>query len=148
MPVGGYAVAARLKIPPLVLVVSAVVPMLPGVSIYRGLSLLGESSRRDASEGLVALITAASVALALAAGVILGEYLAQPLARHARVESRLAGPRLVGPLHLPRRQRGRSRASTPSQASEVSPSNGARSSITDSSTQAQEASASDTTSGG
>ncbi len=104
----GYAVAGRLRVPPLIVVVSAVVPMLPGVSIYRGLSLLSEGSRRDTAEGLVALITAASIALALAAGVILGEYLAQPLARSSRrVESRLAGPRLVGPLHLPRRQRRR-----------------------------------------
>ncbi|MGA8256674.1 MAG: threonine/serine exporter family protein [Nocardioides sp.] len=95
----GYTVAGRLRVPPLIVVVSAVVPMLPGISIYRGLALLGEGSRRDTPEGLVALITAASVALALAAGVILGEYLAQPLAREAqRVESRLAGPRLVGPV--------------------------------------------------
>jgi len=144
----GYAVAARLKIPPLVLVVSAVVPMLPGVSIYRGLSLLGESSRRDASEGLVALITAASVALALAAGVILGEYLAQPLARHVRVESRLAGPRLVGPLHLPRRQRRRRSARTSNQVPEVASSNGTRSASTASSTQAQDSSARETTSEG
>ncbi len=146
----GYSVAARLRVPPLILVVSAVVPMLPGVSIYRGLSLLGESSRRDTSEGLVAIIAAASVALALAAGVILGEYLAQPLARHARsVEPRLAGPRLVGPLHLPRRQRRRSTSRrTPSQVAEVSPSNGARSASTDSSTQAAEASADETTSAG
>lgn len=101
----GYAVSSRFRVPPLIIVVSAVVPMLPGVSIYRGLSLLGESTRRDASEGLVALITAASVALALAAGVILGEYLAQPLTRQSqRLEARLAGPRLVGPVHLPRRQ--------------------------------------------
>ncbi|MDO9456560.1 threonine/serine exporter ThrE family protein [Nocardioides sp.] len=97
----GYAIAARLKVPPLIVVVSAVVPMLPGIAIYRGLSLLGEGSRRDTSLGLVALIGAASVALALAAGVILGEYLAQPLAREARrVESRLAGPRLVGPVRM------------------------------------------------
>ncbi|WP_148615565.1 threonine/serine ThrE exporter family protein [Nocardioides rubriscoriae] len=97
----GYAVAARLRVPPLIVVVSAVVPMLPGIAIYRGLSLLGEGSRRDTSLGLVAIIGAASVALALAAGVILGEYLAQPLAREARrVESRLAGPRLVGPVSM------------------------------------------------
>lgn len=95
----GYAVARRLRVPPLIIVVSAVVPMLPGIAIYRGLSLLGEGSRRDTSLGLVALIGAASVALAIAAGVILGEYLAQPLAREARrVENRLAGPRLVGPV--------------------------------------------------
>ncbi|MGA8848137.1 MAG: threonine/serine exporter family protein [Nocardioides sp.] len=142
----GYTVAARFRVPPLIVVVSAIVPMLPGVSIYRGLALLGEGSRRDTSEGLVALITAASVALALAAGVILGEYLAQPLARHTqRVESRLAGPRLVGPVHLPRRQR---RRRTSSQTSEIELSKGARSSSTAPNTQAQERSASETASGG
>ena len=39
-----YTVAGRLRVPPLVVVVSAVVPMLPGLSIYRGLSLLTEDS--------------------------------------------------------------------------------------------------------
>jgi uncharacterized membrane protein YjjB (DUF3815 family) len=109
----GYALAGRLRVPPLILVVSAVVPMLPGLSIFRGLSLLAEGNRFNTSEGLVALMTAASVALALAAGVILGEYVAQPLKREARrVESRLAGPRLVGPIQVlgrrgrtPRRRR-------------------------------------------
>lgn len=97
----GYAVARRLRVPPLIVVVSAVVPMLPGIAIYRGLSLLSEGSSRDTSFGLVHIIGAASVALAIAAGVILGEYLAQPLAREARrVETRLAGPRLVGPVQL------------------------------------------------
>ncbi|MFB9312829.1 threonine/serine ThrE exporter family protein [Nocardioides plantarum] len=105
----GYAVARRLKVPPLIVVVSAVVPMLPGIAIYRGLSLLSEGSSRNTSYGLVHLIGAASVALAIAAGVILGEYLAQPLAREARrVETRLAGPRLVGPAQrLTARGRGR-----------------------------------------
>jgi uncharacterized membrane protein YjjP (DUF1212 family) len=105
----GYTVAGRLRVPPLIVVVSAVVPMLPGLSIFRGLSLLSEGNSYDTSEGLVALVTAASVALALAAGVILGEYVAQPLRREARrVESRLAGPRLVGPVQVLGRQ-GRSR---------------------------------------
>ena len=95
----GYTVAGRLRVPPLIVVISAIVPMLPGVAIYRALSLLGEGSRQDTSRGLVGIITAASVALALAAGVILGEYLAQPLDREARkVESRLSGPKLVGPV--------------------------------------------------
>jgi uncharacterized membrane protein YjjP (DUF1212 family) len=93
-----YGIAAKLRIPPLVIVVSAVVPLLPGLSIYRGLSLLTEGGA-ETSEGLLALITAASVATALSAGVILGEYVAQPVHREAqRLESRLAGPRLVGPL--------------------------------------------------
>jgi uncharacterized membrane protein YjjP (DUF1212 family) len=100
-----YTVAGRLRVPPLVVVVSAVVPMLPGLSIYRGLSLLGEGAAYT-SEGLLAIITAASIAIALSSGVILGEYVAQPLKREAhRLESRLAGPRLVGPLKV--RDRGR-----------------------------------------
>lgn len=106
-----YTVAGRLRIPPLVVVVSAIVPMLPGLSIYRGLSLITEGGRFT-SHGLLALATAASVATALAAGVILGEYLAQPLKREAvRLENRLAGPRLVGPLKVkPQRVRRRSSA--------------------------------------
>ncbi len=150
----GYAVAQRFRVPPLILVVSAVVPMLPGISIYRGLSLLGEGSRRDTAEGLVALITAASVALALAAGVILGEYLAQPLAREARrVEERLSGPRLVGPVQVPRRGHGRGRsarksASRANHDSEESPSKGGRSSSTHESTNEHASSANDTTGAG
>ncbi len=74
-------------------------PLLPGLSIFRGLSLLTAGGAVQSSRGVLAMVTAASVALALAAGVILGEYLAQPLKREARrLESRLAGPRLVGPF--------------------------------------------------
>jgi hypothetical protein len=44
-------------------------------------------------------VTAAAIAISLSSGVILGEYMAQPLKREARrLESRLAGPRLVGPF--------------------------------------------------
>jgi hypothetical protein len=87
-------------------VVPAIVPMLPGLTIYRGLSLLS-APEGHTSAGLLAIVSAAAIALALAAGVILGEYLAQPLKREARrLESRLAGPRLVGPLRA--RARGRS----------------------------------------
>ncbi len=116
----GYTIASRLRVPPLILVVSAVVPMLPGLSIFRGLSLLAEGDRAYTPEGLVALITAASVALALAAGVILGEYVAQPLQRESRrVESRLAGPRLIGPIRvLGRTSAGRRRRRAPSEPPE------------------------------
>lgn len=111
-----YGIAARLKVPPLVVVVPAIVPMLPGLSIYRGLSLLTEGPTAT-SEGLLAIITAAAVALALAAGVILGEYVAQPLQREAqRLESRLAGPRLVGPLRIRPAKSKRVRRSSSSEA--------------------------------
>lgn len=90
-----YTVAGRAQVPPLVIVVSGIVPLLPGLSIYRGLSLLGA----DDYSGILQMITAAAIAISLAAGVILGEYVAQPLRREARrLENRLAGPRLVGPL--------------------------------------------------
>lgn len=90
-----YSVAGRVRVPPLVVVVPAIVPLLPGLSIYRALSLMSVGD----SYGIVALITAAGIAIALASGVILGEYIAQPLRREARrLEDRLAGPRLVGPL--------------------------------------------------
>ncbi|GAA4681516.1 threonine/serine ThrE exporter family protein [Nocardioides nanhaiensis] len=103
-----YGVAGRFRVPPLVVVVSAIVPLLPGLTIYRGLSLLTESS--GDFRGVLALVVAASTALALAAGVILGEYLAQPLKREARrLEGRLSGPRLVGPL----RERTRTRSRRP-----------------------------------
>ncbi|WP_416954232.1 threonine/serine ThrE exporter family protein [Nocardioides sp. T5] len=93
-----YAVAGRVRVPPLVVAVPAIVPFLPGLSIYRGLAFLAEGGA-FVSQGILALMTAISVAIALASGVILGEYVAQPLKREARrLESRLAGPRLVGPF--------------------------------------------------
>ncbi len=93
-----YAVAGRVRVPPLVVAVPAIVPFLPGLSIYRGLTFLADGGF-FVSQGILALMTAISVAIALASGVILGEYVAQPLRREARkLENRLAGPRLVGPF--------------------------------------------------
>ncbi len=92
--VTSYSLSRLVRVPPLVIVVSAIVPLLPGLSIYRGLSLLAAGGN-----GILSLMAAAAIAIALASGVILGEYVAQPLHREARrLEHRLAGPRLVGPL--------------------------------------------------
>lgn len=97
-----YAAARWSRVPPLVIVTAAIVPLLPGVSIYRGLALLAA----DNYAGILAMITAIGVAISLAAGVILGEYVAQPLRREARrLEQRLSGPRLVGPLRARARRR-------------------------------------------
>lgn len=91
-----YSLAGRVRVPPLVVVVPGLVPVLPGLSIYRALSFITANEVR----GVLALASAAAVTIALAAGVILGEYVAQPLKRNARkIESRLAGPRMVGVLH-------------------------------------------------
>lgn len=89
-----HAIASRVRVPSLVLIVPAIVPLLPGLSIYRGLALLAEGE-----DGVLDLAAAGATAIALAAGVILGQYFAQPIRREGlRLESRLAGPRLVGPL--------------------------------------------------
>lgn len=108
-----YPVASRARIPSLVVIAAGITPFLPGLSIYRGLTLLAT----DSSHALLSLVTAAAIAIALSSGAILGEYVAQPIQREARrLESRLAGPRLVGPHRVPgvralRRQRAKKRAS-------------------------------------
>ncbi len=98
-----HLVAGRFRVPPLVVVVPAIVPLLPGLDIYRGLALLAEGE-----DGVLQLASALATALALAAGVILGQYLSQPLRREARRwETRLSGPRMVGPLRRRAARRGR-----------------------------------------
>lgn len=91
-----YSVAGRVRLPPLVVVIPAIVPLLPGLAIYRGLALLSEGE-----VGMLQIAAAGATAIALAAGVILGQYVAQPLRREARrLETRLSGPRLVGPMRI------------------------------------------------
>ena len=73
---GGTVVARRLRTPLLVVAVAGMVPLLPGWTIYRGLYQLtvdGDTS------GLSTLVLAAGTALALASGVVLGEYLGRPV---------------------------------------------------------------------
>jgi uncharacterized membrane protein YjjP (DUF1212 family) len=95
-----FLVAGRFRVPPLVVVVPSVVPLLPGLDIYRGLALLARGE-----DGVLALAAAFVTALALAAGVLLGQYLASPLRRGAhRLEARLTGPRMIGPLVRPPRK--------------------------------------------
>ena len=98
-----YSVAGRIRVPPLVVVMCGVIPLLPGLAIYRGLAQLALGQA-----GTLSLVGAAATAIALASGAILGQYLAQPLKREARrLETRLSGPRLVGPLLGPLRSRGK-----------------------------------------
>jgi uncharacterized membrane protein YjjP (DUF1212 family) len=87
-----FTVSGWFRIPPLVIAVPSIVPLLPGLAIYRGLALLSVGQ-----DGVPQLIEAAATAIALASGVLLGQYLAQPLLREAgRLETRLSGPRMVG----------------------------------------------------
>lgn len=84
------AVASRLvRIPPLPLVVSALVPLVPGLILFRGLLELSDGS----IDGLLSMLEAASVAVALAAGALLGQYLVQnALGPARRIQRRFVGP--------------------------------------------------------
>lgn len=98
----GGVISRRLRIPPLVIAVSGMVPLLPGLTIYRALF---ELAVERTYTGLSTLMVATSIALALAAGVVLGEYLAQPVRSGlGRLERRFAGPRMAGPLRPTRRR--------------------------------------------
>lgn len=98
----GGVISRRLRIPPLVIAVAGMVPLLPGLAVYRALFELAVEREYT---GMSTLMVAMSTALALAAGVVLGEYLAQPV-RYGlgRLERRLSGPRLAGPLRPTRRR--------------------------------------------
>ncbi|MBY8850713.1 threonine/serine exporter ThrE family protein [Saccharothrix longispora] len=73
---GGKVVSRRLRTPPLVVAVAGMVPLLPGWTTYRGLYQL--TAEGDPA-GLSTLVLAAGTALALAAGVVLGEHLGRPV---------------------------------------------------------------------
>ena len=91
-----FSVAARTRVPALVIVVTGIIPLLPGLSIYRGLTDLASGGN-----GIYSMFSAASISIALSSGAILGEYVAQPLRREAhRLETRMSGPRLVGPVSV------------------------------------------------
>lgn len=93
-----HVLALRLNAPPLVVVIPSIVILLPGLTIYRGMLLISEGA---SFEGVLVLLQAAAIGLALAAGVLLGEIVGQPVRRELnRVERRFAGPRLVGPLRV------------------------------------------------
>jgi len=91
----GGVLSRRLRVTPLVVAVSGITPLLPGLSTYRGLYQLGVEQGSNIST----LMTAVAIGLALAAGVVFGEWLAQPVRTGlGRLERKLSGPRLAGPL--------------------------------------------------
>lgn len=96
------SVASRLvRIPPLPLVVSALVPLVPGLILFRGLLELSAGS----IDGLLSMLEAASVAVALAAGALLGQYLVQnALGPARRIQRRFVGPLMGVQVRLGRKR--------------------------------------------
>ncbi|KFF58892.1 hypothetical protein JF66_15210 [Cryobacterium sp. MLB-32] len=94
------AVASRIvRTPPLVIMVTALVPLVPGLILFRGLLQLSNGD----INGLLNLLTAAAVALALAAGAILAQYVVQYVWGPARrLQRRFVGPLMALPVRLSR----------------------------------------------
>ncbi|MGK9149399.1 threonine/serine exporter family protein [Plantibacter flavus] len=69
------ALGPRLRIPAIILTICGIVPLLPGLAIYRG--MLALVNEEHASTGTELLLQAGLTGLALAAGVTLGEILAR-----------------------------------------------------------------------
>ncbi|QGQ18985.1 threonine/serine exporter family protein [Cellulomonas sp. JZ18] len=76
------SLARRLRVPAIVTSICAIVPLLPGLAIYRGLFRLVQAD--PARPATPVLLGAAMVALGLAAGVTLGGLLARPLRERVR----------------------------------------------------------------
>ena len=73
-------VASRLKVPALALSMAAIVPLLPGLAVYRGLfEIVQRSAGEGLSTGLTTLLGAAGIGMGLAAGVSMGTFLARPI---------------------------------------------------------------------
>lgn len=85
----GGLMARRALTPPLVVAVAGITPLLPGLTVYRGLSALLNGHQLV---GLNQLLAAFGVGCALAAGVTLGEWFARFL-RRPRILQRFQGIR-------------------------------------------------------
>jgi len=69
------------RVPPVLIIAPGVIPLLPGLTLYRGLL---EYSQGRPSAGTADLVESITLALALAAGVLFGELISAPHRRGAR----------------------------------------------------------------
>ncbi len=102
----GGIISRRLRLPPVIITLSGLTPLLPGLATYRALYTLAGPSPQVS--GILALIGAITTALALGGGAVLGEFLGHPVRdRLGRFERRYIDPRLAGALRSSIRARGR-----------------------------------------
>lgn len=74
----GGLLSRRFEIPPLITAVAGITPLLPGLGLYRGMYAILSG---DMSLGFSLLAAAFGTATALAAGVVLGEWMARRIRR-------------------------------------------------------------------
>jgi len=78
-------VIRRSSIPSFALISAALLPLVPGLSLYNGLlELVGTPAERDPAAGAGTLALAVSVALGIASGATLGTYLGRPITSQLR----------------------------------------------------------------
>ncbi|MDF2666123.1 MAG: hypothetical protein K0R81_1973 [Microbacterium sp.] len=77
----GIVVAYRLHVPSVAITTAAILPMVPGAAVFRGLLGIVESGDDPAvlMAGVTTLTGAATIGIALAVGASLGIYLGQPV---------------------------------------------------------------------
>lgn len=95
------ALAVRLHAPALTFTMAGLIPLLPGSRIYRGLLAIGT----DLTAGAGWLFEAAEVAVALAAGAVLGQMLATGMLRASGRAVSAFAPVIAGPFSTLRRRR-------------------------------------------
>ncbi|WP_037345021.1 threonine/serine ThrE exporter family protein [Sciscionella sediminilitoris] len=101
----GGLLTRRLRIPPVIVAVAGLTPLLPGFSTYRALYGLVNSSKNPQHilEGGVNLVVAVTIALALGAGVVLGQFLAHPVRRRlGRWQRQFLSPHSAARLRRPK----------------------------------------------
>ncbi|QKJ18764.1 threonine/serine ThrE exporter family protein [Microbacterium hominis] len=82
----GIIAAYRLHVPSVAITTAAILPMVPGAAVFRGLLGVVESGENPALllEGFGTLVSAAVVGISLAVGATLGIYLGQPVSASLR----------------------------------------------------------------
>jgi hypothetical protein len=86
-------ISIRRQAPALITATAAIMPMLPGLAVFRAVFYLAVDGNFD--DGLAQMLSATAVALALGSGVVLGEFVGSPLRyRAGRVGDlfRIEGP--------------------------------------------------------
>jgi uncharacterized membrane protein YjjB (DUF3815 family) len=95
------AIADRVRAPALVFVMGGVIPLVPGSRIYRGLLGLQD----DLGVGISELLEAAQIAIAIAAGVVLGQLISSRLMPYVRRSGIAYTPAISSPFTTLRRRR-------------------------------------------
>jgi uncharacterized membrane protein YjjP (DUF1212 family) len=75
---GSELIRRRTTVHGQVIILSGIIPLLPGLTAYRGFYQLAASRPQYIADGLVTITLALAIALALAAGVTLGQFIARP----------------------------------------------------------------------